>query len=40
MALPGAVTHVVFNNKLEDQGQRNARSLMEVLGLQRGGSLL
>jgi uncharacterized protein YecE (DUF72 family) len=26
-------THVVFNNNMEDQGQRNARSLMDVLEL-------
>ncbi len=26
-------THVVFNNNMEDQGQRNARSLMEVMGI-------
>lgn len=25
-------THVVFNNNYEDQGQRNARMLMEILG--------
>ena len=25
-------THVVFNNNMEDQGQRNARSLMALLG--------
>jgi len=33
--LAGAVptTHVVFNNNMEDQGQRNARSLMEALEL-------
>ncbi|WP_372528096.1 DUF72 domain-containing protein [Piscinibacter sp.] len=26
-----AMTHVVFNNNMEDQGQRNAKSLMDVL---------
>jgi len=25
-------THVVFNNNFEDQGQRNARTLMGILG--------
>jgi uncharacterized protein YecE (DUF72 family) len=25
-------THVVFNNNFEDQGQRNARTLMQILG--------
>jgi hypothetical protein len=24
-------THVVFNNNMEDQGQRNATTLMELL---------
>ncbi len=28
----GAATHVIFNNNMEDQGQRNARSLMQLLG--------
>ena len=28
-----ADTHVVFNNNMEDQGQRNARSLMDVMGI-------
>jgi uncharacterized protein YecE (DUF72 family) len=28
-----ANTHVVFNNNMEDQGQRNARSLMDVMGI-------
>jgi uncharacterized protein YecE (DUF72 family) len=27
-----ATVHVVFNNNFEDQGQRNARSLMKRLG--------
>ncbi len=27
--------HVVFNNNAEDQGQRNARALMQALGLRR-----
>jgi uncharacterized protein YecE (DUF72 family) len=27
--------HIVFNNNAEDQGQRNARSLMQALGLRR-----
>ena len=26
-------THVIFNNNMEDQGQRNARSLMDVMGI-------
>ena len=25
-------THVVFNNNYEDQGQRNARTLIQILG--------
>jgi hypothetical protein len=25
-------THVIFNNNFEDQGQRNARTLMGILG--------
>lgn len=28
-------THVVFNNNMEDQGQRNASRLMEILGITR-----
>lgn len=28
-------THVVFNNNMEDQGQRNAARLMDILGLTR-----
>ncbi|WP_321818395.1 MULTISPECIES: DUF72 domain-containing protein [unclassified Paraburkholderia] len=31
-----ARTHVVFNNNYEDQGQRNARTLMGILGGQDG----
>lgn len=27
-----AKTHVIFNNCFEDQGQRNARTLMDILG--------
>jgi uncharacterized protein YecE (DUF72 family) len=27
------ITHVVFNNNYEDQGQRNARTLMGLLGV-------
>lgn len=30
-----AITHVVFNNNNEDQGQRNATTLMSMLGLTR-----
>jgi uncharacterized protein YecE (DUF72 family) len=26
-------THVIFNNNMEDQGQRNARSLMDLMGI-------
>lgn len=33
LSLGGVFTHVVFNNNLEDQGQRNARSLMSILGV-------
>ena len=32
LSLKGTFTHVVFNNNMEDQGQRNARSLMAILG--------
>lgn len=32
-----AQTHVVFNNNMEDQGQRNARMLIEILDQQSGG---
>lgn len=28
-------THVIFNNNMEDQGQRNASTLMRLLGIQR-----
>jgi len=31
LALGAAMTHVVFNNNMEDQGQRNATSLMRIL---------
>jgi uncharacterized protein YecE (DUF72 family) len=27
-----AQTHVIFNNNYEDQGQRNARTLIQILG--------
>jgi uncharacterized protein YecE (DUF72 family) len=30
-----ARTHVIFNNCFEDQGQRNARSLMQILAVTR-----
>ena len=33
LSLDGAFTHVVFNNNMEDQAQRNAKSLMAILGL-------
>ena len=29
LALTAMQTHVIFNNNMEDQGQRNARSLTE-----------
>lgn len=32
LSLKGTFTHVIFNNNMEDQGQRNARSLMAILG--------
>jgi uncharacterized protein YecE (DUF72 family) len=38
LALTAMQTHVIFNNNMEDQGQRNARSLMDLLaaaGLRR-----
>jgi len=28
--------HVIFNNNYEDQGQRNARTLMQALRVDRG----
>ena len=31
LALGAAMTHVVFNNNMEDQGQRNATTLMRIL---------
>jgi uncharacterized protein YecE (DUF72 family) len=31
LAKKTAMTHVVFNNNMEDQGQRNAKSLIDVL---------
>ena len=31
LALTAMQTHVIFNNNMEDQGQRNARSLIELL---------
>jgi uncharacterized protein YecE (DUF72 family) len=31
LAALAATTHVVFNNNMEDQGQRNARSLTDLL---------
>jgi uncharacterized protein YecE (DUF72 family) len=34
-----AQVHVVFNNNNEDQGQRNATTLMGILGLQRNAGL-
>jgi uncharacterized protein YecE (DUF72 family) len=34
-ALPAARVHVVFNNNYEDQGQRNARTLMGLVGRSR-----
>jgi len=33
LSLEGAFTHVVFNNNMEDQGPRNAKCLMALLGL-------
>jgi len=30
-----ATTHVIFNNNYEDQGQRNAATLMRILDLVR-----
>ena len=32
LALKAMQTHVIFNNNMEDQGQRNARSLTDLLG--------
>jgi len=31
LALSAMQTHVIFNNNMEDQGQRNARSLTDLL---------
>jgi uncharacterized protein YecE (DUF72 family) len=31
LALTAMQTHVIFNNNMEDQGQRNAKSLTELL---------
>jgi len=31
LALTAMQTHVIFNNNMEDQGQRNARSLIDLL---------
>ena len=31
LALTAMQTHVIFNNNMEDQGQRNARSLTDLL---------
>jgi len=33
LSVGSAFTHVIFNNNMEDQAQRNARSLMAILGL-------
>ena len=35
LALTAMQTHVIFNNNMEDQGQRNARTLMSLLAGQR-----
>jgi hypothetical protein len=35
LALTALQTHVIFNNNMEDQGQRNARSLVGLLAAQR-----
>ena len=32
LALTAMQTHVIFNNNMEDQGQRNARSMIDLLG--------
>jgi len=36
LALTAMQTHVIFNNNMDDQGQRNARSLMGLLAILRG----
>jgi uncharacterized protein YecE (DUF72 family) len=36
LALGAAAVHVVFNNNMEDQGQRNARSLMDAIDAMYG----
>jgi hypothetical protein len=35
MAKKVKVVQVVFNNNMEDQGQRNALAMMRMLGLER-----
>jgi uncharacterized protein YecE (DUF72 family) len=35
LALTALQTHVIFNNNMEDQGQRNARSLTDILAARR-----
>ena len=36
LATKVGIFQVVFNNNMEDQGQRNARTLMEILGMPTG----
>jgi uncharacterized protein YecE (DUF72 family) len=37
LALNALQTHVIFNNNMEDQGQRNARTLTDLLAARRRG---
>jgi uncharacterized protein YecE (DUF72 family) len=37
LALTALQTHVIFNNNMEDQGQRNARSMVGLLAAHRSG---
>ena len=40
LAVQAMQTHVIFNNNMEDQGQRNAKTMTELLaaaGLDRTG---
>ena len=35
LALTALQTHVIFNNNMEDQGQRNARTMVGLLAAHR-----
>jgi hypothetical protein len=38
LALDALQTHVIFNNNMEDQGQRNARSLIDIVAARKGAA--